>query len=407
MTTIVLYEDEGYANLLPLVWWRTVFELRVGRKIILDRTAQALGSPIAGVWTRDWMAPVADQRCGAPANRPIEAGTVLVNGRWLVERDMSLPDPPCVGVIDEEVVFIACDADLAGRLTPGVLLDVSRRADALEDIERIDAPGLLIRYPWDIIAHLETLVPWGWEAANAAVGTAPLVGDHVGPRDRIHIGQSTRVHPTAVIDASNGPIFISHDVSVGPYAIIEGPAYIGPGSTVHAHAWLRDGNAIGPMCKVGGEIEQCVFVGYSNKQHAGFLGHSYVGAWVNIGAGAVNSDLKNTYGNVRVPVNGALIDTGLTFFGAIIADHAKIGINATIPTGASVGMAATIVTGRVLPKNIPSFAWVTEDGIKSGDPGHLLDVATRVMHRRNIDMTDEEVELFLDLGARAKARRVG
>jgi UDP-N-acetylglucosamine diphosphorylase / glucose-1-phosphate thymidylyltransferase / UDP-N-acetylgalactosamine diphosphorylase / glucosamine-1-phosphate N-acetyltransferase / galactosamine-1-phosphate N-acetyltransferase len=132
------------------------------------------------------------------------------------------------------------------------------------------------------------------------------------------------------------------------------------------------------------------------------LGHAYVGSWVNFGAGCNNSDLKNTYGPIRVPINGTEVDSELTFFGAIIGDHAKVGINASIPTGGVIGMGASIAATTMLPKFVPSFAWVTDKSVAPGDPLRALDVASAVMGRRNIDMTDEEVELFLDLGQRVQ-----
>jgi hypothetical protein len=156
------------------------------------------------------------------------------------------------------------------------------------------------------------------------------------------------------------------------------------------------------MCKIGGEIDACIIDGYSNKQHGGFLGHAYVGRWVNIGAGAENSDLKNTYSPVRSPVRGQDVDTGGLLFGGVIGDHAKLGINTSIPTGAVIGFAAMAATSRTLPKFVPSFAWLTDDGMAQGKPDRLLDVATRMMVRRKVDMTDAEVELFLDLGERCK-----
>ncbi|MGB2988140.1 MAG: putative sugar nucleotidyl transferase [Phycisphaerae bacterium] len=107
--TLVLFEDDGFVNLLPLVFWRSVFELRVGRKIVLDRTAQELELPIAGVWTRDWLAPVAAQRCGAPANQPVQGTTVLVNGRWVFDDRVKFPKAPCVGLVDSDIAFVVCD----------------------------------------------------------------------------------------------------------------------------------------------------------------------------------------------------------------------------------------------------------------------------------------------------------
>lgn len=403
MRSIVLFEDEGYANLLPLLYWRTTFELRIGRKIVLDRTAQCLGLPVQGVWTRDWMAPVAAVRCGAPANQSVGESTVLVNGRWVFDDSVTLPETPTVGMNDGQVAYVVCDAALASKLSPAVMLDPKSRDAALKGIEAVMAPGKLIRYPWDIVGSLGDLLADDWREGDATIETELPPGVSIDDAERIHIGERVSIHPTAVLDTSEGPIFISDDVRVAALAVIEGPCYIGPGTHIHPHARLHGGNAIGPVCRLAGEIDGCVIQGYSNKQHAGFLGHAYVGTWVNIGAGATNSDLKNTYGTIRSRADGAEVDTGRMFFGGVIADHVKIGINATVPTGAVFGFAANVVTTRIAPKWVPSFGWVGEEGIAPGDPSKLLDVATKVMARRGLDMTDEEVELFLDLEARARS----
>ncbi len=398
MKSLVLFEDNKCSDFYPLTFWRSMFELRVGRKLQLDRLAQHVAMPISGVWTREIMAKVAALRCGAPANRPAEEGTILVNGRWLTSGPVEIPDKVCLGMIDGEVAFMVCNEALAKRFNPQTLQHEDQWREAIKGVEQTYAPGRLVRYPWEVIADLPDLIRQDWQERDAELESEVSPNSLIGSRAHIRISQRTRVHPTAIIDATNGPVFISHDVTIGAYAVIEGPSYIGPGSTINAHTWLHGANAIGPVCKVGGELDGCVFQGYSNKQHAGFLGHSFVGNWVNIGAGACNSDLKNTYGSISVSRAGEAIDTGQMFFGAIIGDHAKIGINASIPTGAIIGMAAVIATTKILPKWVDSFAWFTESAFTNGDPNRLLDVATRVMARRDIDMTDEEVELFLALG---------
>ncbi len=400
-TTLVLFEDEGFADLMPLVHWRTVFELLVGRKILLDRTAQRLQLPVGGVWTRPRMAEVAAQRCGAPVNKRATNGTVLVNGRWIFNERVSFPKPPCVGMVDADIAYVVCDAALADHLTSVDMLDPARRTAALASCPREAAPGRVLRYPWDVTGSLCDLLSDDWCDADATIESQLHERVLVEGEAGLHIGESTRVHPTAVLDASEGPIYISHDVEIGAQAVIEGPAYIGAGTCVRPHAWLHGGNAIGPVCRIGGEVDGCVIQGYTNKQHAGFLGHAYVGSWVNIGAGATNSDLKNTYGNVRVPIRGKAVDTGQQFFGCVIGDHAKIGINAAIPTGAVIGLSASIAATGLPPKFIPPFSWVTEKGAKRGDPLRLLDAACAAMARRNVEMTDEEVELFLALGERS------
>lgn len=398
MQPVVLFEDEGFIDLLPLTFWRTVFELRVGRQILLDRVAERLGTTISGVWTREWIAAVAAQRCSAPANYPLPDEAVLVNGRWLLTDRIEFPSAPCVGTVGDAVVFVIPHAGQRERLRPRDLLDPQCRQEALAGLDRIAAPGRVVRYPWQIVGGLGDLLRRDLSENKAFIEVALDPRTTLQEPDQIQIGHGTQVHPTAVIDARVGPVRISHDVRVGAHAVIEGPAYIGPGVRINAHTWLHGGNAIGPVCKLGGEIDGCVIDGYTNKQHTGFLGHSYVGSWVNLGAGSTNSDLKNTYGTVRVPINGVEVDSQTQFFGAIIGDFTKVGINATMPTGTVIGFAASIAATRLLPKWIPSFSWVTEERISPGDPGRLLDAATAMMARRNIDMTDDEVELFLELG---------
>jgi UDP-N-acetylglucosamine diphosphorylase / glucose-1-phosphate thymidylyltransferase / UDP-N-acetylgalactosamine diphosphorylase / glucosamine-1-phosphate N-acetyltransferase / galactosamine-1-phosphate N-acetyltransferase len=402
MARLVLFEDEGFVDLLPLVLWRSVFELRAGRKLLIDRISQQFGAPVAGVWTRDWIAPVAAQRCGAPANEPVTPGTVLVNGRWMPPSPFTFPSSPCAATLDGQVAFVVCDKSIAADLSPRDLLDPSHRKHALARIPHQPTKGRFLRYPWEIVSKLSELLEQDWTPAEASFESRVDGQTLVFEKGRIHIGENTSIHPTACLDARGGPIHLSHDVRIGAYAVIEGPAYIGPGCTVNPHAWLHGGNAVGAVCKIGGEIDACVIDGYTNKQHSGFLGHAYVGSWVNIGAGAANSDLKNTYGKVRVPINGTEVDSGLQFFGAVIADHVKIGINASIPTGAVIGVASNIATSRMVPKYVPSFSWLSDDRMGAGDPARLLDAACAAMTRRNVDMTDEEIELFLELGAIAQ-----
>lgn len=402
MNGLVLFEDDRWEDLLPLTYWRTVFELQVGRHLQLDRIAQRLGTAVAGVWTRDWMARVAAQRCMALVNQPLAAPAILVNGRWVPDGPVILPDRPCVGLIDDEVAVVVCDTSCLGRFSSEVMLNEARRREAVAGLEEITLSGRLVRFAWDMVGDLPERLAGDWQPSDATIETELDPRTLSGPKKDVHAGQRSRIHPTAVLDSTAGPIFVSHDVQVGPCAVIEGPAYIGPGTRINAHAWLHGGNAIGPVCRVGGEMHGCVVLGYTNKHHLGFLGHAYIGSWVNIGAGTCNSDLKNTYGSVRVPHQGTKVDTRQPFFGCVIGDHAKLGIGTLIPTGAVIGFAATSAGGGLLPLWVPSFGWFTAGGASEGDPARLLDVASRVMARRNVDLTDEEVELFLDLGARVR-----
>lgn len=402
MAPLVLFEDDGFVRLLPLVFWRTVFELRAGRTILLDRTSQRLQRPVSGVWTRDWIARVAEQRCGAPVNRQLQPGTMLVNGRWLVPARMEPGSPPQAGYIGEEIAYVLCDTILSKALTPEIMLDPARRAAALRDVPRVVMDGEMVRFPWDLIRRVPQSLQEDWHDSDAVIEAELDPRVSITEPTRVHVGERTIVHPSAVLDAASGPIYISHDVRVAAHAVLEGPLYVGPGSRIHPHAWLHGATALGPVCKIGGEVDHTIVHGYTNKQHHGFLGHSYVGSWVNLGAGTTNSDLKNTFGKVRVPLNGVTIDSGEVFLGAIIGDHVKTAINSSLPTGAVFGFSASVAAAGMAPKYVPSFGWVAPDGIHTGKSDRMLDTASTVMARRNIDMTDDEVELFLDLGARVR-----
>jgi UDP-N-acetylglucosamine diphosphorylase/glucosamine-1-phosphate N-acetyltransferase len=397
MKRIVLFEDHGWVGLLPLVYWRSVFELLAGRINLLDRIVQQVGQHPHGLWTRDWMADVAAHRCQLPVNGPIDASTVLINGRWLPRRPIKLKGAPFVGTSGGSVLYVACDRELAHRLTPQVMLDPSSLRDAIEGVPGNEIDAILVDHPWDLISRNADTLADDWSTADVSVdGTVSSSAFLLKP-DHIHIGERTVVRPAAAIDAESGPVFISYNVVIEPHTYIAGPVYIGPGTTVKAHSSIGGGTTIGPVCRVGGEIAGSIISGYSSKEHEGYLGHSFLGNWVDIGPGTANTDRKNTYGPIRVLFGPHSVDTGLSSFGAIIADHARVGTNQKIPNGGVIGFAASTATGRFLPKFVHSFAWVTDSGLSTGDPTRLLTTARLAMQARHVDLTPDEATLFNNL----------
>ncbi len=407
MPQIVLFEDGGFANLLPLVYWRTVFGLRCGRKTMIDRLASRLGCSVSGLWTRDWLAAVTAERYLVPVNAPAQGDTILVNGRWLIDGPVRFPPGPAAATCRGRIVYLVCDSKLAAKLTPADLLDADRWVALLHGVDRAEISATMIDYPWDLVARNADALLADWEASDQAIEGKVSSSAHVIEPNMVFVGHGSVVEPTAVIDAGSGPVYIGQNVRVHAQACIAGPAYVGPGSVVKPHTHLHGGSSIGPVCKVGGEIDACIFGGYSNKQHSGFLGHAYVGSWVNLGAGTVNSDLKNTYGLVRVELNGRPVDTGLTFFGSIIADHVKTGIGQALPTGACVGFASMVATSGLAPKFVPSLSWLTDDGLTQADPQRLLATARTVMQRRQVVCTDAEARLFVEIARRARQYEIG
>ena len=230
-------------------------------------------------------------------------------------------------------------------------------------------------------------------------------GAHLVNKKHILIGRGSVIKSGAVLDAENGPIIIGENVTVMPNAVIEGPAFIGDHSIIKVGAKIYHGTSIGERCKVGGEVEASVIQSYSNKQHDGFLGHSYLGSWVNIGADTNTSDLKNTYGTVKVFLNGELVDTKLQFVGLIMGDHSKTGINVMFDTGTIVGVSCNIYGAGLPPKFIPSFSWGGEGSFSTYNLEKSLETALRVMARRDVQMGAAYEMLMKDVYAATEDER--
>lgn len=383
---LVVFEDSRWMDFLPLTYVRPACELTCGAGSLRGRV-QRLASSEAGIWCRAAIAPFVAEETGAPTNAPATEGTLLLNGRavWSRLPDADAPATPWVGAVgdDDAVACIACDGALAGKLSPAVALSDEAMEEALAGVPRIrmDDRARLVDWPWELNrVHGELLAP-DLAAEIVPSGAMERPGVHLLNPDAIRIAASARIDPCVVVDAREGPVAIEDGVRVSPMCTIQGPAFVGAGTLLQPGATVRHGSWIGPVCKVGGEIEASILHGYSNKQHDGFLGHSYVGSWVNIAADCINSDLKNTYGTVRVPIRGEETETGELFVGAIVGDHAKIGINASLPTGCVVGFASNAVA-TLLPKFVPSFAWHQGGATCAYDIERAVSVARRVTERR-------------------------
>lgn len=212
----------------------------------------------------------------------------------------------------------------------------------------------------------------------------------------IWIAENVSFAPNVVLDASDGPIVIDEGVKVMANSVITGPAYIGKKSIVKVAAKIYGGVSIGPVCKVGGEVEGSIFQAYSNKQHDGFLGHAFVGEWVNLGADTNNSDLKNTYKNVKTysyPVQSQ-IDSGSRFMGCVLGDHVKTGINCSLNTGLVVGTGSNIYGGKLFSNFVPDFSWGEADNLVPYRLSEFCTTAAVVKARRSIGLSPTELSLL-------------
>jgi len=208
--------------------------------------------------------------------------------------------------------------------------------------------------------------------------------------DYIYIGKNAEIKAGVIIDASEGPVIIEKEVTIDHGVVIEGPNYIGEKTYISPSAKVRSNNVIGPMCKVGGEISNNNFLGYTNKVHDGFLGHSYVGEWVNIGAGTNNSNLKNNYSSVKVKIEDRIYKTELQFLGALIGDYTRIAIGTNLNTGTFIGIGSNLFEHKFTDNYIPPFSWGKD---KRVELEKFITTLSKMKKRRkkNISLSEKEI----------------
>jgi UDP-N-acetylglucosamine diphosphorylase/glucosamine-1-phosphate N-acetyltransferase len=399
---IGLFEDHACQQLLPLTWLRACFELRCGCDRLVDKVRTHLGNRVARVWVRDYVRAVVADRFECD---PTDGSTdwCLLNARALVTDHIELPRPGVAWLRNGELVAAGVYATDIGTLTQEMFQSLERLSEWVSHYRIAELPESmsLINYPWDLILANDAELRRQCRSGGTCAGDVHA-GAHLVVPGQIHIARGARVKPGVVLDAENGPIHIARDALLEPNAVLEGPCYVGPGSVVRPGASLRQGTSIGPVCKIGGELEGTVIHGYTNKQHDGFLGHSYVAEWVNLGADTVTSDLKNTYGTIRASLNGVGVETGQHFLGSIIGDHSKTGIGTILSTGCVIGVAANVFSSHTIPKFVPSFAWLTDGGMSAYRVDKALQIARTVMGRRGIDLSDAEQQLLTRVAKEAR-----
>jgi UDP-N-acetylglucosamine diphosphorylase/glucosamine-1-phosphate N-acetyltransferase len=211
---------------------------------------------------------------------------------------------------------------------------------------------------------------------------------------KIYIGKNVKISPFVVIDASEGDVIISDNVKIMPHSTLTGPLFIGQNTIIKTGAKIYEKTAIGEFCKIGGEIENTIIQSYSNKQHEGFLGHSFICEWVNLGADTNNSDLKNTYGNIKMRLSHKTVDSKRMFLGLICGDHTKSAINTQFNTGTIAGICGVLFDSGFLKTNISSFAWGGGLSAKTYLIENAIETAKIVLSRRNKELTEEELKII-------------
>ena len=408
---IAFYEDATAENFSPLALARPVFELMCGRFSLRERLLKCLRVTEWGVFLRPHLEETYRESYPEAHVNDLswlrEAPTLFINGRWLpTQDDLDHLDHDTSGMIGDTLTSFIMDPSDVPLLKEETWDDFLTKVIATQTPKQ--GPGILVDYPWDLINHNATQLSIDFRLRRPAPREwepGPQVAV-MGELENIFVDPTAMIDPFVVLDARNGPISIDAGAQIQSFTRLEGPCHIGRNSQLF-RANVRGATTIGPVCRVGGEVEASVLHGYVNKYHAGFLGHSYLCPWVNLGALTTNSDLKNDYSNVRIPLSGEMLDSEQSKVGCFIGDHTKTAIGSLFNTGSSIGvMCMVLPNGELLPKHVPSFSRFLHGELSTdSDIEKNLQVARIVMNRRNCELTSSQERLLRWLYEETRSER--
>jgi len=399
---ICLFEDNFVNFLEPLIYSRGIYELVCGGASLKDKILRAYQGVNYSLHCRKYLAGIiSDKNPGISVNDIEGDNCLFINGRVLAGKDFASIIP-----IEDNVdkLYLKNDVLIAARLSGINLKKFKKHLN--EPIELSISPSIpkeevnvkTVSYIWDLIRENSSeLISDIKYFSSKNLFHNHLGGVHQIKKDNIFIEGNAVIKPGVVLDASNGPIYIGENSVIYPNSVIIGPVYIGHSTLIKSLSKIYENVSIGDVCKVGGEIEGSIIMSYTNKQHEGFLGHAYLGSWINIGADTNCSDLRNNYGFVKTHVNGQDINTNTQFLGLIMGDHSKTGINTMFNTGTTVGFSCNIYGSGFPDKYLPSFSWGGSKGLQTYEVNKCLDTAKVVLSRRKIEFKKIDEDLFRNI----------
>ena len=354
---LILFDDVRAGAWSPFALTRPCGELLFGTCLIRERLERLVGVSASAAISRPWLAHFTEP--GTPIVTAQAEGLGDGEARLFLST-RAIPTPGVTLELDEaEPRDLRVADEIVGRLVPAGSpapdAEWIAKPTAAPDHEAVAIAGRVIENVWELVSgNRDQLIldltreidrDWQRPAASAAiVGGSPVL-----------LAPDVRIEPGVVFDTREGPVLLDRGVEARSGARLAGPMYVGPGSRLLGGAYAT--MSAGPVCSLRGEIAETIVLGYSNKAHDGFLGHAYLGRWVNLGALTTNSNLKNNYGPVRLGTADGTVDTGLTRFGCLLGDHVKSAIGTLLDTGTEVGAGANLFGPRMPPKYVRPFSW--------------------------------------------------
>jgi UDP-N-acetylglucosamine diphosphorylase/glucosamine-1-phosphate N-acetyltransferase len=408
---LIVFEDDRFEDFYPLTYLRPTFFLRPGIRYLFERILDYFPGYSPFLFCRPEIADIVSETTSYPVNKfqmHNRGDLVLVNGRIKISKEfvqaLKAAGKNAVLTSGGNVAAIK----IIGGLTPEENSDLlnGELGSFAEKIrhrsESMELDLSFYNYLWDIVGDIDNAIADDFEFLKRQ--TAPRLEelkkqlelhgerkiypgvDFINPGS-IYIAPDAEILPGNVVDASKGPIFIGNRARIEPFSYVIGPVYVGK-ETILVGGRIA-GSSIGPVCRVGGELEESIIQGYSNKYHAGFIGHSYIGEWINLGAMTTNSDLKNNYAPVKVSVNGKDINSGSLKVGSFIGDFTKTAIGTLLNTGINIGIVCNIISEGLLvsDREIPPFTWLSSRHKMDYSPAKAIDTIERTMARRGKELT--------------------
>ncbi len=386
---ITLLVDYNWEEFLPFSWTRPLWDLRIGIYTFLERIGKLYGN-VYGYTHREYLR-------GLFSSYPED--------KWTGQTLLLIPtiyfeDYPDFRR-DRDTLFLDKNGKPFGAFLKNFrVFDFTMEFDGA--IEKIDSI-ILVEKPWELLDYISLQIQKDYKLSSRR-SFKPYKGVVMIGTTDIFVDTSVEVESGTIIDASEGSVYIDSGAKVMGNSYIKGPVYIGRSSVIMPLTVLYKNVVIGPVVKAGGEITNSIIWGYSNKQHSGFLGDSIVAEWVNIGAGTQISNLKNTYGTIKMYYypKKEEIETNRQFLGALIGPHAKLGISSIINCGTVIGAFTSTVGGKVISGFVPEFTWV--DG-EEMDLDKAIEIAQRMMIRRDFSLTPKYEEMIRAIYELSKSYR--
>lgn len=385
-TALYLYDDARARMFEPFIVTRPVSELRAGACLLRERWSRVARARATGFISAPALTEFeeGDAPPAVAEGHMLPAGAIVVNARFAPALDGTLAPTDQAWIADGVICAVRLRTD-----TPvSILADGRAELAALADttaVTPVPLAGRWLHELWDTIGALAPMLHDDILALAGSIKTKSLMQEALGEH-RLIIEDGSTVEPYVVFDTSAGPILVRRGATISAFTRVVGPCYIGEHTTIIGDRVA--GCSIGDWCKIRGEISSSIVLGHSNKGHTGFVGHSYLGRWVNLGAGTTTSNLKNTYGTVQLWTPSGQRDTGLQFLGTLFGDHAKTGIGTMLTTGTVLGAGANVYGSSMPPKYVRPFSWGDGEPYATFAVDKFLVVAERVMQRRHVTLGD-------------------